>query len=254
MAGDVSKVREEMGGYGGMGGVAMADADMTPVVSEKAFEEYHLYTLSRPTTLHDGETKQVEFLRAEGAQSQRTYVYDGARINPRLYRSLGGPRQESDLGTASNPKVWVMKEIRNSKENHLGIPLPRGRMRFYRQDDDGQLEFVGENTIDHTPRDETIRVRTGDAFDLVGERRRTDFQVDSARHGLNEAFEIKLRNRKEDGTVELRVVEHLYRWSTWEIAEKSDPFTKIDSQTVEFRVQVPAGQEKTVTYKVRYAW
>ena len=227
---------------------------MAPVVSEKAFEEYHLYTLSRPTTLHDGETKQVEFLRAEGAQSQRTYVYDGARINPRLYRSLGGPRQESDLRHSIQSQSLGDEGDQELQGEPPGDSPAGGRMRFYRQDDDGQLEFVGENTIDHTPRDETIRVRTGDAFDLVGERRRTDFQVDSARHGLNEAFEIKLRNRKEDGTVEIRVVEHLYRWSTWEIAEKSDPFTKIDSQTVEFRVQVPAGQEKTVTYKVRYAW
>jgi hypothetical protein len=183
-------------------------------------------------------------------------VYDGARINPRSYRSsqFGGAIQERDYGTQSNPKVWVMKEIKNSKENHLAIPLPRGRMRFYRQDDDGQLEFIGENTIDHTPRDETVRVRTGDAFDLVGERRRTDFQLDSARRGLTESFEIKLRNRKENGSVEIRVVEHLYRWSTWEIVEKSDPFTKTDSQTVEFRVPIPAGQEKTITYKVRYTW
>jgi len=256
MAGDVSKVQEEayymMAGYGGM---AAAKSAALPPVTEKAFEEYHLYTLSRPTTLHDSETKQVEFLRAEGAQSQRIYVYDGARINLRSYRSSpGGLIQEPDYGTQSNTKVWVMKEIKNSKENQLGIPLPRGRMRFYRQDDDGQLEFVGENTIDHTPRDETIRVRTGDAFDLVGERRRTEFQIDSARRQINEAFEIKLRNRKENGSVEVRVVEHLYRWSTWEIVERSDPFTKIDSQTAEFRVQVPAGQEKTVTYKVRYAW
>ncbi len=256
MAGDVAKVQEET--YymmAGLAGAAAARSAAMPPVTEKAFEEYHLYTLSRPTTLHDAETKQVEFLRAEGAQSQRIYVYDGARINSRPYRSSsGGLIQERDYGTQSNPKVWVMKEIKNSKENHLGIPLPKGRMRFYRQDDDGQLEFIGENTIDHTPRDETIRVRTGDAFDLVGERRRTEFQIDSARRQINEAFEIKLRNRKENGSVEIRVVEHLYRWSTWEITEKSDPFTKIDSQTAEFRVQVPAGQEKIVTYKVRYTW
>ena len=254
MAGDVSKVQEEVyyaltpAGAGAYGGNA------TPPVTEKAFEEYHLYTLSRPTTLHDSETKQVEFLRAEGAQSQRLYVYDGASFNPRSTRTPWAARQEPDYGTQSNSKVWVMKEIKNSKENHLGIPFPRGRMRFYQQDDDRQLEFIGENTIDHTPRDETIRVRTGDAFDLVGERRRTDGQSDSWRRMVYEAFEIKLRNRKETGSVEIRVVEHLYRWSTWEITEKSDPFAKTDSQTIEFRVQVPAGQEKVVTYRVHYTW
>jgi len=257
MAGDVSKIQPEdrraayaytqteLGGRGG-----------PPPVSEKAFEEYHLYTLNRPTTLHDRETKQVEFLRAEGVQTQRLYVYDGEKLDLNRYRGYSSEnlRNERDYGTQSNPKVWVMREFKNSKENHLGVPLPRGRMRFYRRDDDGQLEFTGENVIDHTPRDETVRVYTGDAFDLIGERRRTDYQIDMSRNWLDESFEIKLRNRKEQGTVEIRVVEHLYRWITWEIVEKSDPFVKMDSQMIEFRIQVPAGEEKVVTYKVHYTW
>jgi hypothetical protein len=258
MAGDVSKIQpEDRAQYAYM--MAQDSASMSgpaAPVSEKAFEEYHLYTLSRPTTLHDRETKQVEFLRAEGVQAQRLYVYDGVKIDrtrSRGYRP-DNLRQDRDYGTQCNPKVWVMKEFKNSKENHLGIPLPKGRMRFYRRGDDGQLEFVGENTIDHTPRDETLRVYTGDAFDLVGERRRTDYQIDTMRNWLDEAFEIKLRNRKESGAVEIRVVEHLYRWITWQIPEKSDPFTKTDSQTIEFRIQIPAGQEKVVTYKVHYTW
>ncbi len=251
LAGNVSKIQPEATyTYAGR---ATAAAKSAPV-SEKAFEEYHLYTLSRPATLHDRETKQVEFLRAEGVQAQRLYVYDGARIDRNRYYSPESIRQEREYGTQSNPKVWVMREFKNSKENHLGIPLPKGRMRFYRPDDDGRLEFVGENTIDHTPRDETVRVYTGDAFDLVGERRRTEYQIDTARNWLDEAFEIKLRNRKESGAVEIRVVEHLYRWTNWQITDKSDPFTKTDSQTIEFRVPVPAGQEKVVTYKVHYTW
>lgn len=256
MAGDVSKIQPEqrargmyaadsMGMVGGMGG---------PAVSEKAFEEYHLYTLNRPTTLHDRETKQVEFLRAEGVQAQRLYIYDGLKVDQNRYRGYNDLRNERDYGTQSNPKVWVMKEFKNSEDNHLGIPLPKGRTRFYRRGDDGQLEFVGENAIDHTPRDEMVRLRTGDAFDLVGERRRMDYRIDTERNWLDESFEIKLRNRKEQGSVEIRVVEHLYRWSTWEITEKSDSFAKTDSQTIEFRVQVPAGQEKTVTYKAHYTW
>jgi hypothetical protein len=258
MAGDVSKIQpedrrqfayaDEMGGMGGMMG--------GPPVSEKAFEEYHLYTLARPTTLHDRETKQVEFLRAEGVQAQRLYIYDGAKIDRNRYRGYSPEnlRSDRDYGTQSNPKVWVMKEFKNSKENHLGVPLPRGRMRFYRRDDDGRLEFTGENLIDHTPKDETVRVYTGDAFDLVGERRRTNYQIDTQRDWLDESFEIKLRNRKEEGTVEIRVVEHLYRWINWEIVEKSNTFLKTDSQTIEFRIQVPAGEEKIITYKVHYTW
>jgi len=258
MAGDVSKIQPEdrraavyaydQSEFRGRGGPLP--------VSEKAFEEYHLYTLNRSTTLHDRETKQVEFLRADGVQAQRLYVYDGAKIDYNRYRgySWENLRHERDYGTQSNPKVWVMKEFKNSKENHLGVPLPRGRVRFYRRDDDGQLEFTGENLIDHTPRDETVRVYTGDAFDLVGERRRTDYQIDTSRNWLDESFEIKLRNRKEQGTVEIRAVEHLYRWITWEIVEKSNTFLKTDSQTIEFRIQVPAGEEKAVTYKVHYTW
>jgi len=254
MAGDVSKIQPtyavEAEAY-----YARAAAAMPAPVSEKAFEEYHLYTLSRPTTLHDRETKQVEFLRAEGVRAQRLYVYDGARIDRNRARySPESLRQDRDYGTQSNPKVWVMRELKNTQENHLGMPLPRGRMRFYQRDDDGQLEFIGENIIDHTPRDETVRVYTGDAFDLVGERRRTDYQIDTARNWLDEAFEIKVRNRKESGSVEIRVVEHLYRWINWKIADNSDPFTRTDSQTIEFRVQVPAGQEEVVTYKVHYTW
>jgi hypothetical protein len=258
MAGDVSKIQPEalgMMGYA-LDEVRAARAPMGAPVSEKAFEEYHLYTLARPTTLHDRETKQVEFLRAEDVQAQRLYVYDGAKIDPRQYRGQPAEylRSNREYGTQSNPKVWVMKEFKNSKENHLGIPLPKGRMRFYRRDDDGQLEFIGENVIDHTPKDETVRVYTGDAFDLVGERRRTDYRIDTERNWLDEAFEIKLRNRKEAGTVEIRVVEHLYRWINWEITEKSNTFLKTDSQTIEFRIPVPAGEEKIVTYKVHYTW
>jgi hypothetical protein len=256
MAGDVSKIQPEVYGQMDYAYAAARGGPMEPAVSEKAFEEYHLYTLSRPTTLHDRETKQVEFLRAEGVQTQRLYVYDGAKIDRNRYRGWtpDSIRQDRDYGTQSNPKVWVMREFKNSKENHLGMPLPRGRVRFYQRDDDGKLEFIGENTIDHTPRDETVRVYTGDAFDLVGERRRTDYQIDTMRNWLDESFEIKVRNRKESGSVEIRIVEHLYRWINWKIVEPSDPFTKTDSQTIEFRVQVPAGQEKVITYKVHYTW
>lgn len=251
MAGDVSRIRPEvMGLMGGMGGMRAAGA--AEAVSEKAFEEYHLYTLARPTTLHDRETKQVEFLRAEDVQTQRFYVYDGAtNVSPRASDRV---RQQADYGTHGNSKVAVMRELKNAEANHLGMPLPRGRARFYRQDDDGQLEFIGEDTIDHTPQDETVRVRMGNAFDLVGERTRTDYQIDTSRRMLDESFEIELRNRKDDGLVEIRVVEHLYRWPNWDIVEKSHDLTKTDSQTIEFRIQVPAGQEETLTYKVHYTW
>lgn len=254
MAGDVSKIQGEdrLVGYG-------AEAVTTrgePPLSEKAFEDYHIYTLNRATTIIDKQTKQVEFLRANGVEAKRIYVYDGAKIESIIYQppTMENTRQNKDYGTQCNPKVWVMRELKNSKENHLGIPLPKGRMRFYRLNDDGQLEFTGENFIDHTPRDETIRVRTGNAFDLTGERRRLDYQIDTVRNWVDESFEIKVRNRKEKDPVEVRVVEHLYRWKNWEIVEKSNDFLKTDSQTIEFRINVPAGEEKVLTYKVHYTW
>jgi hypothetical protein len=257
MAGDVSKIeegrREAMAfrgqpmGFGGGG--------MGPPVSEKAFDEYHLYTLARRSTLRDRETKQVEFLRAEGVKADRFYVYDGAKIDWRRYRgwTLESIRNDRGYGTECNPKVWAMCEFENKKSNGLGIPLPKGRTRFYRRDDDGQLEFTGENVIDHTPTDETVRVYIGSAFDLVGERRRMDYQIDHSRCTLDETFEVRLRNHKKAPIV-IRVVEHLYRGKTWEIRQPSEPFVKLDSQRIEFRLQVQPDEEATLTYAVHYTW
>jgi hypothetical protein len=259
MAGEVNKLQP--GQYNAMDsfrrafGRAMAGPVAQPQVTQKPFEEYHLYELHRPTTLHDQETKQVEFLRAAGIKSQRIYVYDGAKIDQAQYQgwNFDSIRQNREYGTQSNPDVWVMREFVNSEANHLGIPLPAGRLRFYRQDTDGQLEFTGENEIKHTPRDETIRAFTGSAFDLKGERRQTDYHIDFNSRWVDESFEIKLRNHKKESAV-VRVVEHLYRGMGWEIVERSSTFLKTDAQTIEFQVQVPPDGEKTVTYKAHYTW
>jgi hypothetical protein len=262
MAGEVSKLLPQNGPadaferiFGIAGGAIGGGAyPVPPQVSEKPFEEYHLYELHRPTTLHDQESKQVEFVRASGIKSERFYVYDGMKLTNQYQGwNVDMIRQNSEYGTESNPDVWVMREFVNSEANHLGMPLPAGRVRFYRQDTDGQLEFTGENEIKHTPRDETIRAYTGSAFDIKGERRRKDYRIDMGNRWLDESFEIKLRNHKKQA-VEDRVVEHLYRGSTWEITEKSDPFLKTDSHTIEFRVQIPPDSEKTVTYAAHYTW
>jgi hypothetical protein len=226
-----------------------------PPVTEKAFDEYHLYTLQRATTLRDRETKQVEFLRASGVKSEKIFVYDGLRIDWNRWRGNNPDylRRNEEFGVDSDTKVAVMREFKNSEANHLGMPLPKGRVRCYQQDSDKQLEFIGENTIDHTPKDEKIRIYTGNAFDLVGERRRTNFKVDSSNKWCDETFEIKLRNHKKE-QVEIRVVEHLYRWVNWEIVEKSNTFLKTNAQEMEFRVQVKPDEEKVLTYKVHYSW
>ncbi len=255
VAGDVNKLQtgEEMAGMEFR--AARVGASGPPAVTEKAFDEYHLYTLNRPLTLRDGETKQVEFVRASGIKSQKIYVYDGMLMDWNRYR--GYPRAEwrrnEEMGSESDTKVMVMREFKNSEANQLGMPLPAGRIRFYQQDEDKQLEFIGENKIDHTPKDETIRVVTGNAFDLVGERRRTDFKVDNSNNWAEEAFEIKLRNHKKE-EVEIRVVEHLFRWVNWDITEKSNTFLKLNAQEIEFRVQVKPDEEKVITYRVKYSW
>jgi len=220
-------------------------------VTEKSFDEYHLYMLPRPVTLRDQETKQIEFARAEGVQSARLFIFD-AQGHESVRPMFGAePILAPDYETGANKKVAVILEFKNSEGNKLGLPLPKGRWRFYRRDSDQQLEFTGENEIDHTAKDETLRVFTGNAFDLVGERKRTNFAVNNPKRTAEESSEIKLRNHKKEA-VEIRVVEHLSRWSSWEITAKSDAFTKKDAQTIEFLVPLKADEERAVTYTVRY--
>jgi hypothetical protein len=270
MAGDVNKIQP--GGFGGGGGgrfrmmQAMNAPIAEPPVTEKTFDEFHLYSIARPTTLHDRETKQVEFVHAEKVYAPTIYVFDPASD----FRFYGTLNSDQNWGQSDSKKIIVQREFMNAETNQLGVALPAGKLRFYRRDDDGQLQFVGENTIDHTPRNETIRVTTGNAFDLVGERKQTDFKIKwpngtadpntgiivhtVGAPSIDESFEIKLRNRKKNTPVEIRVVEHLYRWSNWNITASSDDYKKTDAQTIEFRVPVNPDQEKTVTYTVHYSW
>jgi hypothetical protein len=256
MAGDVNKIQNPMEARKAMRAMAMdAAAPMAPAVTEKAFDEYHLYTLQRATTLRDRETKQVEFIHASGVASKQLYVYDGAKIDFNRYSGWNWEniRNDHSYGTESNPKIWVMREFANSQANHMGMPLPKGRVRFYRRNDDGQMEFTGENMIDHTPKDETVRIYTGNSFDLSGERRRTNYTVDNKQNAGTETFEIKVRNHKKE-PVEVRVVEHLYRGKNWTVAANSDKYVKKDSQTIEFPVTVQPDGEKVITYTARYSW
>src|SRR5579862_1759283 len=256
MAGDVNKLQPGMAGQVAKTMAYSPSADMVgPQVTEKAFDEYHLYTLERSTTLRDRETKQVEFIRAASVSTKQVYIYDGAKIDANRYNGWNWEniRNDHSYGTESNPKIWVMREFVNSQANHLGMPLPKGRVRFYRRNDDGQVEFTGENTIDHTPKDETIRIYTGNSFDLSGERRRTNYTVENKTNAATETFEIKVRNHKKE-PVEVRVVEHLYRGRSWEIVTKSDDYKKKDSQTIEFPVTIAPDGEKTITYTAHYTW
>ncbi|MBC7251770.1 MAG: DUF4139 domain-containing protein [Anaerolineae bacterium] len=220
-----------------------------PQVAERAFFEYHLYEVQRPVTIKDNQTKQIEFASATDVPAEKFFVYDGAQMGYYGYRS---PLTDPGYGTATNTKVMVMLEFKNGEEQGLGIPLPKGTIRVYKRDVDGAELLVGEDSIDHTPKDETVRLYIGDAFDIVGERVQTDFKKLGER-SLEESFEITLRNHKDEA-VEVRVVEHMYRWSEWEIVQESAEHSKTDAQTIEYRIRVPANGEEKVTYTVRYRW
>jgi hypothetical protein len=251
MAGDVRRIerrpqnvmRKEML----MRAAAMAVDDQ---VAEKTFDDFHLYTVQRPVTLRDQETKQVEFTRASEVPTRRVYTFDPA---PGL-QFFGQTVLDRDwnAGIPSLRKVATALEFTNNEASHLGIPFPGGNIRVYRKDG-AQLEFVGEDSIQHTPRNEVVRLNLGSAFDLTGDRKRTDFSVDQARRSMEERFEIKLNNQGKK-PVEIRVVEHLVRAANWSIAEKSHGFQKLDSHTVEFNVAVAPEREAVVTYSVRYTW
>ncbi len=231
--------------------VVMEAAAAPAGFEEKAFFEYHLYTLGRPATIPNNSTKQIElFDSALRVPAKKQLVYDGTSG----FQFYGGLVQEPDFGPGGNTKVDVFLKFRNDKASGMGMPLPAGRIRVSQQDKaDGSLEFIGEDTIKHTPKDEDVRVKLGTAFDVVGERRQTDFTVNSKGRVMEEAFEVKVRNHK-DQAVDVVVRENLYRWSEWSVTEKSQAFEKKDAQTIEFPVRVPADGEAVVTYRVRYTW
>lgn len=256
MAGDVNKIQDTYAKRATFSlAENMADRSSQQMFSNKEFDDYYLYNMNIKTTLADHESKQIEFVRAAGIKSEKIFVYDGAAIDQNRYRNWSAEsiRNNREYGVQCNKKIWVMREFKNTRENGLGIPLPKGVLRFYRSDDDASLEFVGENVIDHTPKDETVRVYTGNAFDITGARVRTDYRIDNSKEFLDEAFKISISNH-EDKAVDVRIVEHLYRWSNWAITEKSDTYEKTDSRTIEFKVKIPPNSEKTVTYKVHYTW
>src|SRR5688572_23791786 len=218
---------------------------------EKEFFEFHLYTLGRPTTLPDNSTKQLElFDQAKKIPARKTLVYYGL-VNPWMSTS---PYTDRNLGVEMNKKVDVYLEFKNDKQFGLGVPLPAGRLRVSSVDQaDASLEFIGEDIIDHTPKDEQVRVKLGSAFDVVGERRQVDFAVDTKARWMEEEIEIKLRNHKTL-PVEVIVKENLYRWSNWKLLKQSHKSDKEDSRTIHFPVTVPKDGETVVRYRVRYSW
>jgi hypothetical protein len=223
IAGDVHRVQEKRAPEPR----AMYDMEMVaaPKLEEKAFFEYHMYTLDSPTTIKDKEVKQIQLFPARDVAAVKEYNLDSNRGNG----------------------VRVVMRFENSEKSGLGVPLPAGKVRVFKADTDGSLEFLGEDSIDHTPRDEEVKVFVGNAFDIVAERLRTDYEKISDRVVM-ETFEISLSNHKDEDVV-VTVTEHVY--GDWDVRRESHPFKKIKSDTIEFEIPVEANAEAVLTYTVR---
>jgi hypothetical protein len=218
--------------------------------AEKAFDEFHLYTLGRRTTLPNNSTKQLELIdQAKKVPAQRLLVLSNA-----LAGFGGGRYEDPNFPATGENKVDAYLAFRNDKASGLGVPLPAGRIRVSRLDAaDSSLEFIGEDVIDHTPRDEGVRVKLGSAFDVVGERKQVDFRTDSRARWMEEEIEVEVRNHKDED-VEVQVREFLFRWSNWQVLSSSMGYSKEDARTIMFPVKVPKNSNRTVRYRVRYSW
>jgi len=239
-----------------------------PPVAEKTFDDYHMYTLKNRTTLHGHETKQVEFIRAQDIPAERIYIFDGSQDSNRYVNwGFQGTILHAQYGTTANTKVAVFQRLTNSGANHLGIPLPRGTVRMYRQMGDGRpsktpsrvnsdnLQYIGRDFIDHMPKDESLLLYLGDAFDIVGQRRQVNILLNGQmkpKYDIDgESFEIKLRNHKKT-SVDVHVLEHVPEWQHWEITAKSQLFRQMNANTIEFLAHLEPNEERTITYTVRY--
>ena len=211
-----------------------------PQMSEEAFFEYHLYTLDRPTTIKDNQTKQLSLFSAPSVPVAKKLMLTG---------DYGYFQNAYGNGTQTQ-KVAVVLEIVNAAAGGLGMPLPKGTVRVYKKDRSGAEQFVGEDAIDHTPKDETLKLHVGDAFDIVAERAQTDYKAVSRRQAES-AWTISLRNRKEEDVV-VTVREPV--GGDWTLLSSSLPGKKIDQRTLEFLVPVPAGKEVKLTYRISVRW
>jgi len=236
VAGEVHRVVDKMLPATLAGTVPMAKARAAEFV-EKGLFEYHMYDLQRRTTVKDKQTKQISLLDAFGAKIQKELLVYGIQSYFTMQYREKVPKQP----------VNVYIQFKNSKENHLGMPLPAGIMRLYKEDEDGSRQFIGEDKIQHTPKDEDVRLKIGQAFDVVAERIQSDYkQISTRMH--ESAWEITFRNHK-DKDVTVGVVEPLF--GHWEVIEKSHPFRKVDAHTIRFEVNVPKDGEVKVKYRVR---
>jgi len=238
VAGDVNRVRDDQELRARiLAKEAAAPMTAAPQFKEEEFFEYHIYTLQRPSTLKNNQTKQISLVTADQVPVKKELVYFGAR---QYYHSRYGE-------AVSNQKINVIVELQNKKEYNLGIPLPKGVVRVCKQDTEGSLQFVGEDSIDHTPKDEKIRIKMGNAFDVVGGRKQTDWKK-LATDTYEAAFEISVRNHKKEDVV-VKVVEPIP--GDWTMLSSSHEYKKTDARMAEFTLTVPKDKEVKLTYSVK---
>ncbi len=254
VAGDVNLVKEAQNVYPMAKAARMADgAGGAPQFQQKELFEYKLYSLQRKTDVGNNETKQIELISAKDITSKKVFIYDGLSDQWRYWYNNYSYRAQGSFGQESNKKVGVFVTFKNEEKSGLGIALPKGKVRVYKRDDDGKEQFVGEDLIDHTPKDEEIKLYLGNAFDIVGERAQKDFKVVVSGHVFDETFEIKVRNHKSE-PVEVFVYEHPWRWNEWDISKSNASWEKVDQSTIKFPVKLKKDEEKIITYTIRYTW
>ena len=239
VAGDVNRAQDRRrdGRVMELAAKTASAADASREFAAEGFFEYHLYTLDGRTTIKDNQTKQLALLSASDVAVQKGLVYYGAQD---YYRnSYGMP--------ISNQKIAVLLEIKNSKENRLGLALPKGKVRVYKADRSGSQQFIGEDWIDHTPKDERVKIKLGNAFDVVGERTQKDWRK-LAGNLYEVEWEIALRNhKKEDQTV--TVIEPVP--GDWQVLHSTHPYEKVEAHTLRYQIPVPKEGAVKLTYRVR---
>ena len=245
VAGDVNRAQQRPERLLAKADMARSMAAAAPRMAEESLFEYHLYTLDRPTTLAVNQTKQVALLTASSVPVRKDYLLQGQNY---YYSGSYG-----DLG--EKQKVGVFLEFDNKESSRLGMPLPKGILRVYKRDSEGRAQFVGEDSLDHTPKNELVRLKLGDAFDVTARRKQTDYKS-LGRQGKfgsvhESAFQVDLKNAKKEA-VTVSLLEPLP--GDWELLQESHPHTKEAAGTAKFRVTVPAEGSATLTYRVRVRW
>ncbi|MBC8066137.1 MAG: hypothetical protein H7Y17_14995 [Chlorobia bacterium] len=243
LAGDVQRATAPRGGPGGFGGARMEAMKADTGFAEEAFFEYHLYTLQRPATIRNREIKQLSLLEGKGVKVTKKLIIDAMRDFGVYYPN------EGEIGTG-NIKPVVRVEFVNSKENSLGMPLPRGKVKVYQRDKSGSVQMLGEDNIDHTPKDEKLSLTVGKSFDVVATRKRMNFKRINDRT-FEQTFEIEVRNRKEVAESVTLLERH---YGDWRVTSNNMPFEKMDAMTMQIIFNLKAGETQKFTYTVRTQW